>query len=42
SELDRELTKRLQTAGKLLEIIVLDHLIITNESYSSFADEGWI
>jgi len=26
--------------GKLLEIQLLDHLIITTEGYYSFADEG--
>jgi DNA repair protein RadC len=37
---DIDLTKRLNSAGKLLELSVLDHLIIGNESYLSFADEG--
>ncbi len=27
-------------AGKLLELPVLDHIIITTEGYYSFADEG--
>ena len=40
SESDKKLTQKLQTAGKLLEIEVLDHLIITNDAYTSFADEG--
>jgi DNA repair protein RadC len=30
----------MKEAGKVLEIPVLDHLIITSESYYSFADEG--
>lgn len=33
-------TKRLVEGGKLLEISVLDHLILTSEGYYSFADEG--
>ncbi|WP_428329070.1 RadC family protein [Mucilaginibacter sp.] len=37
---DITLTKRLVEAGKLLEIKILDHLIITDEGYYSFADEG--
>jgi DNA repair protein RadC len=37
---DIELTKRLAAAGRLLEIQVLDHLIITDAGYLSFADES--
>lgn len=40
SEADRELTRRLSSAGKLLEIPILDHLIFTDAGYLSFADEG--
>lgn len=40
SESDRKLTKDLKDAGKFLHIPVLDHIIITSESYYSFADEG--
>jgi len=40
SEADKDLTKKIQEAGKVLDIAVLDHLIITSESYFSFADEG--
>ncbi len=40
SEADKELTKRLVTSGKLLDIPILDHLIVTDHSYLSFADEG--
>jgi DNA repair protein RadC len=29
-------------AGKLLELSVLDHLIISDEAYYSFADEGLV
>jgi DNA repair protein RadC len=39
---DRRLTDRLATAGKLLGIRVLDHVIIGDSRYVSFADEGWM
>ena len=37
---DINLTKRLISGAKLLEIIIFDHLIITDHAYYSFADEG--
>lgn len=40
SQQDIDLTKKLVAAGKILEVQVLDHLILTTESYYSFADEG--
>jgi DNA repair protein RadC len=40
SEADKRLTKQMVEAGKLLEIAVLDHLIFTDSSYFSFADEN--
>ncbi len=40
SEPDIRLTKKIKDAGFMLEIPILDHIIITNESYFSFADEG--
>jgi DNA repair protein RadC len=39
---DITLTKKIAAAGNLLDIKVLDHLIITDSSYFSFADEGVI
>ena len=39
---DRELTRRLVAAGELLGIQVLDHLIIGDNRYVSFADQGWL
>lgn len=39
---DRQLTDRLAAAGQLLGIRVLDHLIIGDGRYVSFADQGWI
>lgn len=40
SEADIKITKKLVEAGKLLEIAVLDHLIIADSGFYSFADEG--
>lgn len=40
SQADIELTKKLMEGGRLLEIQVLDHIILTSEKYFSFADEG--
>jgi hypothetical protein len=37
---DIDVTKKLKEGGKLLDIQVLDHIIITSEAYYSFADEG--
>ncbi len=37
---DLELTKRLREAGTLMGIRVLDHIIIGNGRYMSFADQG--
>jgi DNA repair protein RadC len=42
SESDINLTRKLINAGKLLDISVLDHLIIGEGKYFSFADEGMI
>ena len=39
---DRALTTRLVAAGELLGIQVLDHLIIGDGRYVSFADRGWL
>jgi DNA repair protein RadC len=40
SDNDVKLTKKLQEAGKALDIPVLDHIIVGNDNYFSFADEG--
>jgi DNA repair protein RadC len=40
SEADIKLTKNIISAGKVLEISVLDHIIVTQNSFYSFADEG--
>ncbi len=40
SEADKQITRKLKQAGENLDINVLDHLIITESGYYSFADEG--
>ncbi|HNP95227.1 MAG TPA: DNA repair protein RadC [Cyclobacteriaceae bacterium] len=40
SQSDLTLTKKLKDAGKVLEIQLLDHLIVANQKYYSFADDG--
>lgn len=40
SQADKELTKKVKEAGKMLDIPVLDHLIFGDNGYFSFADEG--
>lgn len=42
SHQDIDLTKKVVAAGRLLDIKVLDHLIIGDAGYFSFADEGII
>ena len=42
SQADINLTKSLQNAGAFLEIRVLDHIVVTENGYYSFADEGII
>ncbi len=32
--------RKIKEASKILDITLLDHLIITEQSYYSFADEG--
>lgn len=40
SEADKQITNKLKVAAESLDIKVLDHLIITEKAYYSFADEG--
>lgn len=42
SQADIQLTKKIKTAGESLDIKVLDHLIITEKAYFSFADENML
>lgn len=40
SESDNKLTSRIVEIGKCLDLPLLDHLIISRETYFSYADEG--
>ncbi|MBS1745081.1 MAG: DNA repair protein RadC [Bacteroidetes bacterium] len=40
SRADEELTKKISQAATYLDIKVLDHIIVSEEGYYSFADEG--
>ena len=40
SRLDEELTLKIKEAARFLDIKVLDHLIVSDAGYYSFADEG--
>ncbi|AWG21362.1 hypothetical protein FFWV33_07395 [Flavobacterium faecale] len=40
SEADKNITRKLKAAGDSLEVKVLDHLIVTENNYFSFVDEG--
>ena len=42
SDADIKLTKNLKEAGRIMDIVVLDHLIIGEKSYYSFGDEGML
>lgn len=37
---DKQLTRRMHNAGQIMDIPILDHLIITESGYFSFADQG--
>ena len=40
SRADEQLTVKIKEAARFLDITVLDHIIVSNEGYYSFADEG--
>ena len=42
SQADLNLTKKLKDFGEMVGFQVLDHLIISDNGYLSFADEGLI
>lgn len=42
SDADVKITEKLKKAAEILEIKLLDHIIIADKSYFSFADEGLI
>ena len=39
---DLELTKKMVQFGKYIDLLILDHIILTDETYYSFADNGKI
>ena len=40
SQADKDLTAKVKQAGRILDLPVLDHLIVTDKAYFSFCDEG--
>lgn len=40
SDSDMDITRKIKSAGAVLDIPVLDHLIVTSSGYYSFSDEG--
>jgi DNA repair protein RadC len=42
SKADEQLTHKIKQAAALMDIQVLDHIIVSQEGYFSFADEGII
>jgi DNA repair protein RadC len=42
SKADIDLTNKVKEAAKFLDIRVMDHIIVSNEGYYSFADDGII
>lgn len=40
SPADRDLTRRISSAGQLMGIKLLDHVIVTNDDHWSFSDSG--
>lgn len=42
SDADRSITDKIKSAAKMMDLNLLDHIILTHNSYYSFADEGLI
>ncbi len=42
SQQDIDLTKKTKEAGKIMEVQLLDHVIVTKDGHYSFADEGML
>jgi DNA repair protein RadC len=40
SRADQDLTKKIKEAARFLDIAVMDHIIVSDDGYYSFADEG--
>jgi len=39
---DEVITQKIKSAGLLLDIVLVDHIILTSKGYFSFADEGML
>ena len=42
SDEDKRVTQKIKDAGKIIDVQLLDHMIITSDKYYSMADEGEI
>jgi DNA repair protein RadC len=42
SDADSKITKKISEAGRIMDIPVLDHIIVTDSHYFSYADEGML
>ncbi|TRX72674.1 DNA repair protein RadC [Carboxylicivirga sp. M1479] len=42
SEADNKITNKMSEAGRIMDIPVLDHIIVTDNAYFSYADEGML
>jgi DNA repair protein RadC len=42
SEADKKLTRKLRDASNFLDILLLDHIILTSEGFVSFSDSNWM
>jgi DNA repair protein RadC len=42
SDADRQLTEKIKAAAKLIDMTVVDHIIVSDQGYYSFADSGEI
>ena len=40
SDADKQITKKIKEAGEFMDIKLLNHIIVTDENYFSFQDEG--
>lgn len=42
SKSDHDITRKIKEAAKTLDIVLLDHIILTEKEWLSFADEGYL
>jgi DNA repair protein RadC len=40
--MDRQVTRRVAAAGRVLGVVLLDHLVVGSEGYTSLAEQGVI